>query len=189
VENGAITAQDRFKELLADHVGPWLKERGFRRRAATFRRRQDEAWQIVAFQKSQFSDASDVSFTINLGVALDLLDDDPSWRSRGWPLDHECDFRERIGVLHKGEDHWWSVPSRGPTDGIVADVLTALEAALPWLETHADARALLTDALRDPERVNAMNLASLVAVARKVGDEKDFKAAASELRRWQQGGS
>jgi hypothetical protein len=181
------TAQDKFKELLAGRFSPWLKTRGFKRRDTTFRRRRDAGWQIVNFQRSQFSDASDVPFTINLGVALDVLHDEPSWGSRGWPLEHECDFRERIGRLHKGEDHWWKVRPRRPTRGMVKDVLAALETALPWLDAHADPRALLKHALRNPSRVNALNLASLVARATKVGDEAEVEAAEAELRRWQQG--
>jgi hypothetical protein len=180
-------AQDKFKELLADHFSPWLKERGFKRRDTTFRRRREQAWQILNFQRSKFSDASDVPFTINLGVALDLLHDDPSWRPRGWPLEYECDFRERIGQLHKGEDHWWRIRARRPTRGIVKDVLVALETALPWLDAHAEPRSLLTDALREPLRVHALNLTSLLALAEKVGDETDVQAAEAELRRLQQG--
>lgn len=142
-------------------------------------------WQILNFQRSQFSDASDAPFTINLGVALDVLHDEPSWRSRGWPLEYECDFRQRIGQLHKGEDHWWKVRPLRPTRGIVNDVLAALETALPWLDAHAEPRSCLTDALRDPSRVSALNLASVVALARKIGDEAQVEAAEAELRRWQ----
>ena len=64
-------------------------------------------------------------------------------------LEYECDFRERIGQLHTGEDHWWNVRPLRPTRGIVKDVLASLETALPWLDAHADPRSLLTDALRD----------------------------------------
>jgi hypothetical protein len=182
-----MAAQDKFKELLADHFAPWLKERGFKRRDTTFRRRSDQSWQIVNFQRSQFSDAGDVPFTINLGVALDVLHDDPSWRSRGWPLEYECDFRERIGRLQRGEDHWWHVRTLRPTRGIVKDVLAALEIALPWLDAHAEPRSLLTAALRDPSRVEPLNLGSLAALAQKVGDESEVAAAEDELRRWQRG--
>ena len=181
------TAQDKFKELLADDFSPWLKARGFKRRDTTFRRRRDTAWQIVNFQRSQFSDASDVPFTVNLGVALDVLYDEPSWGSRGWPLEYECDFRERIGQVYRGEDHWWKARPLRPTRGMMKDVLGALESALRWLDTHADPRAFLKHAVHDPSRVNALNLASLVALAKKVGDEADVEAAEAELRRWQQG--
>jgi hypothetical protein len=181
------TTQDKFEALLAEHLAPWLKQRGFKRRDGTFRRRRDEAWQIVNFQRDKYSNARLVRFTINLGVSLDVLHEDPSWRSRGWPLEHECDFRERIGRVHKGEDHWWSVRPLYPTGGVVRDVFAALERALPWLDAYADPPSLLTDALRHPSRVNAHGLAALVALATEIGDEADVTAAEAELRRWQRG--
>jgi hypothetical protein len=181
------TAQEKFKELLARQFAPWLKERGFNRRDTTFRRRRDQAWQILNFQRSQYSDSRDVRFTVNLAVALDVLHDDPSWRSRGWPLEYECDFRERVGFVHNGDDHWWSVRPLRPTHGLVKDVLAALESALPWLDAYAEPRQLLTDALRDPSRVNPFGLAALVALAKKIGDEEEVEAAEAQLRRYQQG--
>jgi hypothetical protein len=57
------------------------------------------------------------------------------------PLEYECDFRERIGQLHKGEDHWWRVRTLRPTRGIVTDIIAALETALPRLDAHAEPRS------------------------------------------------
>lgn len=177
------TAQDKFGQLIADHFAPWLKERGFRRRDTTFRRRRDAAWQIVNFQRSQASDARRVRFTINLGVALDVLHDDPRWRSRGWPLEYECDFRQRIGLLHEGRDRWWTVRPLRPARGTVEDVIAALEPGLRWLDAHADPRSVLADALRDPAAVHFMNVPPLVALARKIGDEGQVEAAEAEAAR------
>jgi hypothetical protein len=181
------TAQDKFKELLADDFAPWLKERGFKRRDTTFRRRQGETWQIINFQRSKYSDAGVVPFTINLGVSLDLLHDDPPWRSRGWPLEYECDFRQRLGKLHKGKDHWWKVRPLRPTRRTVSDVLSALDKSLPWLDAHTDPASFLAHALRDPSNVDGLNLGSLVAVAKKIGSTEAVDAAEAELRRWRQG--
>jgi hypothetical protein len=181
------TAQAKFKELLAGDVASWLKASDFKRRDSTFRRRRDGAWQIVNFQRSQYSDASDVSFTVNLGVSLDVLHDEPPWGSRGWPLEYECDFRQRIGALHTGEDHWWRVRPLRPTHRVVNDVLAALDKGLVWLDLHADPQALLADAMRDPSKVSALNLGSFVALAREVGDEQHVEVAEAELRRWQRG--
>jgi hypothetical protein len=177
------TAQDKFKQLLAGDFGPWLKDRDFRRRDSTFRRRREDAWQIVNFQRNRYSTSRAVPFTVNLGVSLDLLHDEPPWRARGWPLEYECDFRERIGALHHGEDHWWTVRPLLPTRGIVRDVLAALEKGLLWLDVHADPHVLLADALRDLSAVDAFNVASLVAVAKRVGDESDVRKAEAELQR------
>jgi hypothetical protein len=181
------TAQDKFSALLADDFAPWLNKRGFKRRDFTFRRRQAQAWQIINFQRDKHSTANLVRFTINLGVSLDVLHEDPAWRSRGWPLEHQCDFRDRLGLLRSRQDHWWTVRPLFPTRRAVTDVLAALEQALPWLDAHADPRALLTDAVRDPSSVNAFGLAPLVALAKTIGDDSEVDAVEAELRRWQRG--
>jgi hypothetical protein len=181
------TAQDKFKALLDDDVAPWLKQRGFKRRDGTFRRRRNGAWQIINFQRDKYSHARRLRFTMSLGTSLDVLHDDPRWRSRGWPLEYECDFRQRIGQLHKGEDHWWTVRALFPTSGVRNDVLAALETALPWLDAHADPRSLLTVAVENPAQVSAMGLPALVSLAKKLGDEAHVEAAEEELRRWQRG--
>jgi Domain of unknown function (DUF4304) len=181
------SAQEKFKELLTNAFAPWLKGRGFKRRATTFRRQRGSGWQIVNFQRSQHADARDRPFTINLGVSLDVLHESPQWRARGWPLEYECDFRQRIGPLHTGEDHWWNVRPLRPTRPVVKDVLAALEKGLAWLDAHGDAQRVLRDAQRDPSQVNALNLASLVALARQVGTQADVDGAERELHRWHQG--
>lgn len=181
------TAQDKFTAMLVGEVAPWLKPRGFRRRDGTFRRRQGGAWQIVNFQRNQYSTAALVRFTINLGVSLDVLNERPSWRSRGWPLEYECDFRERLGQLYKGQDHWWKVRPLMPMRATVKDVLSALEVALPWLDAYADPRVVLSTATRDPSRVNAFGLESLVALAKAIGTEAEVDAAEAELQRLARG--
>jgi hypothetical protein len=186
LDDWVATAHDKFKALLADDFAPWLKQRGFKRRDSTFRRREDEAWQIVNFQRDKYSRARLVSFTINLGVSLDVLHEHPSWRARGWPLEHECDFRQRIGFLGKGEDYWWKVRPLLPRRAITSDVLDALEMALPWLDERSDPRSLLTDALRDPSR-ETFGLWALVELAKKVGTPAEVGIAEAELRRWQTG--
>jgi hypothetical protein len=131
-------ARDTFKDLLGDRIAPWLRDRGFKRRDATFRRERDAGWQVVNFQRSRFSDAGVVRFTVSLGVGLRLLHEKPPWASRGWPLEYECDFRERLGPLHKGDDHWWRVRPMLPPGRVAKDVLRGLEdAGLSWLGLHA----------------------------------------------------
>ena len=42
---------------------------------ATFHRPDGENWQVINLQKSTYSSGHEVTFTINLGVALDRLRD------------------------------------------------------------------------------------------------------------------
>jgi hypothetical protein len=184
-----VTAQDKFGGLVRDHYGPWLKERGFRRRDATFRRSVGGNWQIINLQRSRYSDARHVSFTVNLGVALTVLHgDDPAWSARGWPLEYECDFRERLGMLISGEDRWWSVRPVLPLRSVAKQVIGELErVGLPWLDLHSDGPGLLSHALSDLSAVSTMNLGSLVSLADAIGTTEQLQAAEHELARWQAG--
>jgi hypothetical protein len=183
------TAQDKFKDLVDVRLAPWLKQVGFRRRDATFRRQRGDAWQIVNFQRSQHSDSREVPFTINLGVALKLLhDDEPRWARRGWPLEYECDFRQRIGPLWKGEDHWWRVRPLRASARTASDVQRALEGpGLAWLDLHADPEAYLATAMTNLQSVEPINLTALATLARTIGTSANARAAEEELARWERG--
>lgn len=182
------TAQDKFKELLTGRLAPWFTEQGFKRRDSTFRREREGAWQIVNFQRSKYSDARVVRFTVNLGVALEVLHDEPPWAGRGWPLEYECDFRQRLGPLYKGKDHWWRVRPRLPVGPTAKDVLKALEGrAIGWLDLHADPPRYLARSAGEPRSVTSFNLPSWVSLARKIGTAEDVRVAEEELNAWQRG--
>ena len=175
--------------MLRDRIAPWLEDRGFRRRDATFRREQAGAWQIVNLQRRRASTASTVRLTVNLGVALPTLEEgEPAWAGRGWPLEHECHFRERLAFLVRGEDHWWRVRALVPARRTAADILGGLEKhGLPWLELYADPPRLLRDATADPGLVKGLNLTSLARLAHAAGSPEQVAFAERELARWRAG--
>jgi hypothetical protein len=87
------SADDLFKELLASAVTPSLQKSGFRKKHLTFRRRVDEAVQVVNLQLSQGSTAGEKRFYVNVGVAFDAI-----CRLIDAPIDenvkeHECSDR------------------------------------------------------------------------------------------------
>lgn len=59
--------------MVRDDLGPWLRERGFKKRGNRFRRVDGSGWQVVDFQASQWGSRDDVRFTINLWVGLTEL--------------------------------------------------------------------------------------------------------------------
>jgi hypothetical protein len=167
----AVTAQEKFRALVRDDFDPWLKQQGFSRKDATFRRRVDGSWQIVNFQRNRYSNARRLTFTVNLGVALAVVHrDDSDWAARGWPLEHECDLRDRLGMLVSGKDRWWSVRALLPVRSVAKRVIGDLErVGLPWLSLHSDGHRLLAHAVADPSAVSPMNLGSLVSLAEAIG--------------------
>ena len=183
------TAQDTFKALLDEDIALLLKGEGFRRRDSTFRRQRNGAWQIVNFQRSQFSDSRSIPLAVNLAVALPELDAaERRWQKRGWPLEYECDFRARLGVLVKGEDHWWTLTPLKPVRPTARAIAGAIEeVGLPWLDLHSDARRLLRAAVADPASVYFMNLPSFHGLAWALGDREAIEVAERELARWDRG--
>jgi hypothetical protein len=178
-----VTAQESFTGWLRDDLAPWMKERGFRRRDATFRRRRGEDWQIVNVQRSKWADSGDVPFTLNLGVALAVLrTDEPPWSRRGWPLEYECDFRARLSTIVRGDDHWWRIRARRRDRKVADEVRDQLEqAGLPWLELHVDQSRLLAELVADPSSVDHLNLGAFVALAEAIGAASDVETAKREL--------
>lgn len=85
----------------------------------------------------------DVSLTVNLGAALPTLQPDPTWAKRGWPLEYQCDFRQRLGQLLNGQDQWWHLRLK-PIAPTAKYILRGLQSkGLPWLDAHGDPQQLL----------------------------------------------
>jgi hypothetical protein len=130
--------------MLRDEVGPWLRDRGFRKKRNRFTRSGDAGWQVVDFQASQFGSRTETSFTINLWVGAPEL-------TRG-ELGGDEQIFERIGHLtDSGEDLWWKVKERTDT-GKLAEELNQLlgERGLPWLEERDRLDKLLSVARSRP---------------------------------------
>ena len=184
----AATVQERFRALLDEHLGPWLRDEGFHRRDATFRRHRGGAWQIVAVHHGRTSGARALRITVSLGVGLAALHDDPPWAERGWPLDHECDFRTRLGHLVTGRDHRWLVRPVTSFAGAEQSVRHALETAgLPWLELHSDPQRLLAHALANPAAIDSVNIEAFVRLARRFGTPAQAGVVERERARFRAG--
>ena len=103
-----MTERERYDVMVRELVGPDLKAEGFKRLSNRFSRRHPGAWQIIDFQANRFGSRGEVSFTINVAVALDdLRRRDATWTERKPPSECEAHLRERLGELIYGRDHWW----------------------------------------------------------------------------------
>lgn len=157
----------KFRELLDDAVWPFLREREFKRKGHTFRRRTATGWQVVDFAQTKWSSADGVEFMIELGVQLDVLTgDDASWGKRGWPMEWECELRWRL----LDRDNWFRVGRRTREDRLNRQVLTDLEdRALPWFEFYADPARSLPCFEAQATPVELQDPFAMLALARAVG--------------------
>lgn len=138
-----MTALDEFKVLMKDHLGPSLRERGWKGSGVNWVRPHPTHWVLVGWQKSTSSDAAAVKFTGNLKViAKDAWDAEnvPPGRvpprpstATSWGVGWE----KRLGevIPDSGGDRWWSVLSGDDLAVIAREVTEALDAfGLPAVE-------------------------------------------------------
>lgn len=82
-----MTAQELFRELVAEHAAPVLKAHGFKRRGQYFGLRGTGVWGVLAFWRYPWNTRQSVTFTITLNVACDAFrefDERPYRRERGF---------------------------------------------------------------------------------------------------------
>lgn len=141
-------AQAALDEVIGQALTPTLKADGYKKSAHTFRRTTDRCVQVLSVQASQYSGATELRFTINLGVYFPEVQAAMAgflaWTpGPAGPTESECQVRARIGgLLPGGRDHWWTLRSAGPTAPVTAEVEAAfLQFGRPWLQAMTDLEA------------------------------------------------
>jgi hypothetical protein len=151
-----VRAQEAFDELVREGVWPFLEARGFLRGKYTFHRRVGPNWQVINLQKRGSSDATRVTFTANLGVALDRLRSGSyDWAPGRRPAEYRCHLRERVGYLLREDDTWWEVTADANVVALAETITLVLELyAIPWLDARSTDDALIA-LVRDPAALRA----------------------------------
>jgi hypothetical protein len=183
-----VRAQEAFDALVRAGVGPFLKERGFRRTRFNFHRQVSGNWQVVNLQKSAFSDAQDVRFTVNLGVALERLRGGVfDWPDGKRPPESRCHLRERLGFVMSGRDVWWTVSPDTDVVALAETITLGLERyGVPWLEERSSDEALLA-LVSDPEKLRSEDaphhLVWFAQILAQLGEEDARQAVEAEHAR------
>ena len=155
--------------MLRDEVGPWLRARGFKKRRNRFRRADDDGWQVVDFQASQWGSRDDVRFTINLWVGVAELAE----------READAQVETRVGnVLPGGDDHWWSLDEATDTARLGDELREVLQArCLPWLEARRSLDHLMDIARSAPDEFPRHELGRFRMLLKQSG----LEALASEV--------
>ena len=139
-------AQDRFKVLLRDHIALCLRDLGFKGSGQNFSLPSETHWALLWFQRSQWSSAETVSFTVNLTVVsrevwdnrpadFNLPDKPGHWDLAPFMHDElQGEFwHRRIGeLMPRGLDHWWDVTDDASAEALTEEVVAAIrDYALP----------------------------------------------------------
>ncbi|MEJ7569366.1 MAG: DUF4304 domain-containing protein [Gaiellaceae bacterium] len=141
--------------MVRDELAPRLRDIGFVGSGQTYTLPDTDAWLMIGLQRSKWSDATAVDFTLNLTVALKSLwterhEERPDFYPRrpGANTDYgDVMWQDRIssvlrdeGLLGASEpEKWWRVQAGEPTEAVTADVLKVVGSyALPAILAMRD---------------------------------------------------
>ena len=121
-----MDANQGFGSFLNGVASP-LRAHGFTRRGSAFRRESSGAVELVTYQKSRHSTRSSLSFTVNLGVSLEVL----KFHGVRDASIHDCPWRIRLGrFLHPDSDRWWDIDESTDVDSLIAEHRTFVDTVI-----------------------------------------------------------
>jgi hypothetical protein len=148
------TAQETYRDMMKTQVAPALRQLGFKGSGQNYELPSPTHWALLGFQKSAWSEASALRFTVNV-LVVSCADWESARAERSYvparPTANRLwgDFacQRRIGtLLPGGQDLWWEVEAAAETNDLAAEVVSAIqEFVLPAIrnETRSNPRHLL----------------------------------------------
>lgn len=127
----------KIELIVAGGLAPLLKGSNFTKKARYFYRKHDDRIDVINLQSSQWNNASEGRFTVNVGLyypAISVITNAPI--VKGMPKVYDCTIQERIGHLTEGNlDHWWKIDSTTDDIKIASDLAKQVDQlCLPWLD-------------------------------------------------------
>lgn len=137
-----MTAQSVYDELIKAAISPGFRNHGLAGSGGRYTIPCERCWVLASLQKSSYSDAAEIRFTLNLLVAnratwdaaraeKPYLPDRPT----AGTIYNAGESRTRIGeILPDGADKWWRLHGRVDPAAVADDFLHDFEQyGLPWL--------------------------------------------------------
>jgi hypothetical protein len=143
--NDENTVKSRLAEMTKNHLGPWMKSLGFRRRGRIFWREREQVCQTVRLELSSFGTSVRGTLYLEIGVfwhkVEELLGNPSSGRMP--PREYHNTFRVRLNS-HKGAQHADRISINDDfslhASAIQQDLITL---GFPWLDLRSDLRTVL----------------------------------------------
>lgn len=180
-------AQDLYDEMVRNSIAPRMKARGFKKTRTNFHRNVGPNWEVVNLQRSAYSEADHVSFTVNLGVAFESIRE--AVRPSGWkqgtrPTEYACHLRQRLGLVLGDRDIWWDIFPETDVPALGDAVAEAIERfGLPWLERRSDDMAFRDQALADVAAIPHWDFLVVKRLVERFGPPKAMGALENEWSR------
>ncbi|WP_164877570.1 DUF4304 domain-containing protein [Prescottella agglutinans] len=119
-----------FDGVERDHVRPFLKGLGFRKRALAFTRVRGGLTDVVSLQRSSGNAGGNVRFYVNCGVYSAEFATTIGETVTERPREVDCQFRCRLESLASGAPPWFEITGEAPAEPIGSAVVAALDTAV-----------------------------------------------------------
>ena len=175
----------QFSKLIKECLKPLLNESGFKGRGNTFISMKDDVWSLINFQKSRKSSATEIIFTVNVGIASPDLFNFYAKEVKQ-PTIEDCHYRQRIGfLLPQHNDKWWNINSDTDMDSLCEDLKKCLsEYVFIELEKYSSNSALRDLWLSDkcPGLTDTQRLMNLSVLLKNIGPADVFNEVVEKMR-------
>lgn len=140
-----MTAQALYAAMLKERISPALRSLGLAGSGGRYSMKSESHWALIGFQKSAYSDRSEVRFTVNL-LVVSRADWATLSAERSWNRERPAAgtyygprvANQRLGALvGSHEDKWWRVYAGQDMDLVASEVIGDLaNVGLPWLQAR-----------------------------------------------------
>lgn len=146
VPGSGPAVQQIYDELMKESWAPALRSAGLKGSRGRFQLPCDKHWLLLGFQKSSYSTADVLRFTVNLsaidrGLWVEYAGARPDRAQTPTPIFTYGDWHEHVRIGHLTrlrEDHWWRLRRGEDPQATAEQVLVALrELAVPWLVSRS----------------------------------------------------
>ena len=128
-----MSMQAQFRDLLKSDIAPLLRAHGIKGSGQNYALPSASHWALIGIQKSTYSNAEQIKFTINLYVvSRSVWAKERELRSYFPPkptanVYWQIGWSMRIGtLLPGGQDYWWSFDRQTNTGDLVQSVVDAI---------------------------------------------------------------
>ncbi|MEQ4210174.1 DUF4304 domain-containing protein [Actinopolymorpha sp. B9G3] len=144
-----VPAQAIYDAMVKEVLSPSFREMGLKGSGGRYSWASQTCWALMSLQKSAYSDAVEIQFTVNLLVAnkqqweaarsqRTYLPERPS----AGTIYGDPAAQERIGMVQPDRaDKWWRIHPEVDLAAVTTDVLNdTREFAIPWLRQQVEGR-------------------------------------------------
>jgi len=145
--------KEKFNQLIADTIKPFLKSYGFSKKGMNFYRRKDDLIFLFNFQNSQGNSFDQTKFYINCGIHSTNIDKVIGKVELSEPKEYECYFRNRISSIIQSKNDCYFITEETDINTLSLTINNDLKTVVAMFD-NIKSTSDLTDLMIDKNGLN-----------------------------------